>query len=127
MAKRILFFGFVIAISAFAHAAPGVWQQMENGITSSNRGVVKSVDIVGGEIYFKTESKDAFGDKVVREDRLCTWVDGIEPGETDEMQAARYKAKLDIVQEARKSGKPIEFGTRGVWKSCVSFLRSLDS
>lgn len=127
MAKRVLFFGFIVAISAFAHAAPSVWQQMEKGITTSNRGVVKSVDIVGGEIYFKTETQDAFGDKVIREDRLCTWVDGIQPGETDQMQAALFKAKLDMVQDSRKSGKPIEFGTRGAWKSCVSFLRSLDS
>jgi hypothetical protein len=126
MAKRILFLGFVIAVSAFAHAAPGVWEQMEHGATTSSIGVVKAVDILGSEIYIKVETKDAFGDPTVRHDRLCSLKDGIDPQESEEMRAVLFRAKLDVLQEARRNGKPIEYGTRGVWNSCVSFLRVLE-
>ena len=126
MAKRIVFLTFVIAISAFAHGAPSVWRQMELGQTKSSRGIVKSVDFLGSEVWFKVETKDAFGDPTVANVALCDLIGDISPG-SDEVRAALLKSKIDMLHESRRDRKPIEFGTGSVWNSCVSFLRSLDS
>lgn len=128
MSKRILFFGFLIAVSAFAHAAPGVWEQLQHGSVFSVRGIVKSIDIDGSEIHFRVETKDSFGDLEVRSDRLCKTSDGVEDNrESEEVRAALLKSKIDMLQDARRSGKPIEYSTKGPWKPCVSVLRSLES
>lgn len=126
MAKRILFLSFVIAISAFAHGAPSVWKQMEMGQTTSSRGIVKSVEFLGSEVWFKVETKNAFGDPTETKVPLCDLNNDKSPG-SDEIRAALLKSKIEMLQESRRDRKPIEFGTRGVWDSCVSFLRSLDS
>ncbi len=126
MAKRILFLTFVIAISALAHGAPSVWKQMELGQTTSSRGTVKSVDFLGSEVWFKIETKNAFGDPMVANVTLCDLSGDVSPG-SDEVRAALLKSKIELLQESRRDRKPIEYGTRGVWNSCVSFLRSLDS
>lgn len=125
MAKRILFLGFIFAISAVAHSAPGVWEQMQTGAVVSARGVVKSIDVVGGEVFFKAQARDAFGDPVMRDERLCGYNDGIgEPRQSEEIRAVMLKTRIEMLNEAQRTGKEIEFGTTGIWKSCVSFLRS---
>jgi hypothetical protein len=126
MAKRILFLAFVVAISAFAHGAPSVWKQMETGQTTISRGIVKSVDLRGSEVWFKIETKDVFGDPTVGYVALCDLNSDKSPS-SDEVRAALLKSKIDLLQESRRDRKPIEYGTRGIWDSCVSFLRTLES
>ncbi len=129
MSKRILFLAFATALCTLpsAQAAPSVWEQMQHGSAASRRGIVKSVDLLGTEIYLKVEVKDALGDKIEKLERLCSTKDGYDSVETDIMAATLYKARLDLVNEARRTGKPIEFGNAGIWKSCISFLRPLES
>ncbi len=126
MAQRFLFLGLVVAFSAFAHSAPGVWQQLERGTVNTNRGIVKSVELQNSDIYFEIETKTAFGDPVIIKDRLCGLRDG-STHDSDEVRAALLKAKIEMLQESRTQKKMIEFGSGGMWSSCVSFLRSIDS
>lgn len=126
MAKRFLFLGLVIAFSAFAHSAPGVWEQLEQGSINSTRGIVKSVEIQNSNIYFEIETKDAFGDPAIKKDRLCGLRDG-STHDSDEVRAALLKSKIEMLQDSRVQRKPIEFGTTGIWGTCVSVLRSVES
>lgn len=124
MAKRLLFLGFIFAISAVAHSAPGVWEQMQSGSVNATRGIIKSVDLIGDEVYFKAESRNPFGDPVTRSEHLCGYNDGMgEARNADPIRAVSLKSKIDLLNEAQRTGKEIEFGTNGIWKSCVSFLR----
>lgn len=123
MTKRIVFFLFIAIVSAFAHSAPTVWEQMQNQSSPAQRGVVKSVEILEKDVYFSIETKDAFGDKVVRKDQLCP----VEITQDSEQSAAIFKAKIEMLQEARRSQKPIEFASKGASQPCVSVLRALDT
>lgn len=121
MSKRILFLVYLITASALAHSAPGVWERMQNGSTPSTRGVVTAVEMSDSQIYFKVETRDAFGDLVTRQESLCQE----DFKESEEMRASLMKIKMEVLQESLKSGKPIEYGVRGPWKPCVISLRSL--
>jgi hypothetical protein len=122
MAKRILFLGFIVAVSAIAHAAPGVWEKMQLEQTTVVRGVVKSVDLADSGISFTVKTRDAFGDDSEIELQLCR----PNVAESDEVRAALLKSKIDLLQEARRSGKSLEFGTGNPWARCVSTLRALE-
>jgi hypothetical protein len=124
MAKRILFLGLMIAASAFAHGAPGVWEKMQLEQITVVRGLVKSVDLGENGISFKVKTRDVFGDDSEVELHLCSPNVG---GQSEEIRAALLKSKIDMLQEARRTGKSIEFGTGNPWVHCVSTLRALES
>jgi len=126
MAKRMLFLGFIVAISAFAHAAPGVWEKMQLEQMTHIRGVVKSVELAGTDIGFTVKTKDAFGDDSEVEMRLCGIHDNQDNRVSEEVRAALLKSKIEVLEESRRTGKAIEFGAGNPWVRCVSTLRSLE-
>ena len=124
MTKRILFLGFIITISALAQAAPGVWEQMKRG-HSPREGVVKSVEISGSDITATIETEGPLGQKQIENQRLCRSTDGFDDNrESEEIRAALLKSKIEVLEDARRTGKPIAFSSEGPWSPCVSFLRS---
>lgn len=101
-----------------AQAAPGVWEEMQNGTVNSQKGIVKNVQISGHEIIVKLETKDQLGNTVILQDKLCQERDE----RSEEMRATFLKSKFELLEEARKSKREIEIGSKSPWNSCINFV-----
>jgi hypothetical protein len=93
---------------------------MEQGELSAQTGIVKRVTPQGEDILVEIETTDAFGTSTTLHARVCR---SESQGSTDAMNAAHFQIKYSDINDARKSKEKIEFGTRGPFNTCLSFVR----
>lgn len=103
-----------------APAQASVWSEMESGNLTAQTGVIKRVDSQGNEILLEIETTDAHGSPMTAIAKICTQN---HPGMTEEMRAIHYKMHLDQAIESRNGKTKVQFGTKGPWDSCLSFLK----
>lgn len=109
---------FLTLLQLPAHAS--VWSELENGEHNAQTGIIRQVDPQGNEILLEILTIDAHGSPVTTRAKICTQN---HPGMTEEMRAIHYKMQLDQAVESRNAKTKVQFGTKGPWDSCLSFLK----
>jgi hypothetical protein len=122
MGMRIAFLFLSLALAQTAQADLSVWEQMESGRLTASKGVVKSVDYRDLDVYVKIETAGPLGTTVENLTKLCRDSDW-----SIDLRATLFKAKIEVLEDSRKRQVPVEFGTRGPFDSCLSFIRSTAS
>ena len=103
-----------------APAQASVWSELENGKHTAQTGIIRQVDPQGNDILLEIQAIDPHGTPVTVNAKICTQN---YPGMTEEMRAIHYKMQLDQALESRNSKTKVQFGTKGPWDSCLSFLK----
>jgi hypothetical protein len=102
------------------NASAGVWEDMETGETTAKTGIVTGVRTEGTDVILDIETTDELGSTETISAKYCNE----RPQEqTDAMAATSFNTRRTEAEAAKKAKTKLQFGTRGIWNGCLSFVR----
>lgn len=105
---------------------PSVWQQMQEGQTSTVAAKIKTIEVLDHGVSISFAKKD--GRREVTETaKLCD--DFSTSGhdnayfDSEERRAAFFRERMELIREAYKTGETVELAYRGPWNACLQSVR----